>query len=111
MASAREEIFEKRARHKTREDRYESKKQEKLKTKDGEKITRTKRVKRGDAARAARKAGADLISNFTSKNIGQERLTVRGALLHEILSNFTDDTRCTLHSDSGCSKMVEHPLQ
>jgi hypothetical protein len=71
------ENFEKRARHKTREDRYEPKKEEKnFDRKDGEKRPRTKRAKKGDGKRAARKAGEDLMNNFTSKSIGQERLTV-----------------------------------
>lgn len=76
-SSAHQEVFEKRARHKTREDRYEPKKEKKsFEGKDWEKRPRTKRAKKGDEKRAARKAGENLINNFTSKSIRQERLTV-----------------------------------
>jgi hypothetical protein len=73
----RKETFEKRKRHKTKADRYEAKN----KTKDiaeEEKIIKKKpkKVKRGDAAKASRRAGEDLIRSFTSKNIAQARLTV-----------------------------------
>lgn len=74
--NVRHETFEKRARHKTREDRYETKKKEKTAVKDVEDKPRAKRVKRGDGARAARKAGERLMNSFTSKSIGQDRLTV-----------------------------------
>lgn len=70
------EIFEKRPRHKTREDLYETKKAKKH-TEDGDvKIARKKREKKGDRSKAAKKAGEDLMQNFSSKSIAQERLTV-----------------------------------
>jgi len=73
----RKEAFEERKRHKTKADRYEAK----SKTKDiveEEKVVKkkSKKVKRGDAAKASRRAGEDLIRSFTSKNIAQARLTV-----------------------------------
>ena len=77
-STARQETFEKRARHKTREDRYVPKKE---KNKPGrnnrEKEPRAKRLKKGDGKRAARRAGEDLMNSFASKSIGPERLTVR----------------------------------
>jgi hypothetical protein len=82
----KQEIFERRPRHKTREDRYESKKKAKKGSKDEEeRRLRKKKVKKGDRKKAAKKAGEDLMRNFSSKRIGQERLTVglfphRGAL-------------------------------
>jgi hypothetical protein len=76
--NARLEIFEKRLRHKTREDRYKLKnKKEKPIDKDGEDRPRTKRVKRGDAAKAAKTAGKKLMNSFASKSISKDRLTVR----------------------------------
>jgi hypothetical protein len=77
----RKETFEKRARHKTREDRYEPKtKSPKLEkdTKEKEKdINRTtsKRMKKSDRSKL-KKDGGELMRNFSSKSIGQERLTV-----------------------------------
>lgn len=75
----RHETFEKRSRHKTREDRYESK-SEKTKARDKaekEIHAKRKREKKGDRKKAAKKAGEALMQNFSSKAIGQERLTVR----------------------------------
>jgi len=75
LPSTRKETFEKRARHKTKEDRYEPK----TKLSKSDKTTEKKRSKsknKGDRKRAAKKAGEDLIRNFSSKNIGQDRLTV-----------------------------------
>jgi len=69
----REEKFERRKRHKTREDKYDLKKRG-TESKGGK--TRTKREKKGDRNRAAKKAGEDLMHKFSSKSIGQERLTV-----------------------------------
>ena len=75
---SREEVFEKRARHRTREERYKPK--EKKSRKSGkaaeEKWSKMRREKRGDRKRSARKAGEELLNTFSSKNIGQERLTV-----------------------------------
>jgi hypothetical protein len=73
----KEEIFEKRQRHKTKADRYDTVKVLKQLVEE-EKIVRkkVKKAKRGDIAKAAKKAGEDLMRSFTSKNIGQARLTV-----------------------------------
>lgn len=73
----RKETFEKRSRHKTKEDRYESKKTRKHVVEDDKPAKKkTIKVKRGDAAKASRKAGEDLINGFRSKNVAQDRLTV-----------------------------------
>jgi hypothetical protein len=73
----RKETFEKRSRHKTRADRYESKKTRQQVVEDDKpakkKVTK---VKRGDAAKASRKAGENLINGFKPKNVAQDRLTV-----------------------------------
>lgn len=75
--SPKKETFEKRVRHKTREERYEPKKKEKQRPKDGvEKRPRKKKEKKGDLKKAAKKAGEDLMQNFSSTSISQERLTV-----------------------------------
>lgn len=69
--------FEKRARHKTREDRYEPKEKVKKRRNDEEgRRPRKKGEKKGDRNKAAKKAGEDLMRNFSSKSIGQARLTV-----------------------------------
>ncbi|KAF7894120.1 hypothetical protein EAF00_007634 [Botryotinia globosa] len=76
VVQLKQETFEKRARHKTREDRYDTKrKSDKAEAVD--KPIRTRREKRGDRKTAARKASKDLMSNFASNKIGKDRLTVR----------------------------------
>ena len=73
----RQETFEKRPRHKTREDLYEPKdRQKNSRSYDEEKQPKSGREKRGDKTRATRKVGEDLIHNFSSENIAQDRLTV-----------------------------------
>jgi len=77
QSNAPKESFKKRARHKTREDRYEPRKDRiKGEHREKEKEPKRKREKQGDRKNAAKKAGEDLINNFSSKSIGQERLTV-----------------------------------
>ncbi|KAI9053668.1 hypothetical protein LZ554_002622 [Drepanopeziza brunnea f. sp. 'monogermtubi'] len=71
------ETFEKRPRHKTREDRYEPKKEKRSRKNDENKATRKKREKKGNRRKAAKRAGEDLMQNFSSNRIGQERLTMR----------------------------------
>lgn len=74
------ETFEKRARYKTREDLYESKEKKEKKKRESDigedRKPKAKRVKKGDGKKAAKKAGEDLMSNFTSKSVGHNRLTV-----------------------------------
>lgn len=83
-----QETFEKRARHKTREDLYDPKRKRKRGNKnDEEKKLVTKRTKKGDGKKAAKKAGEDLMNNFTSKSIGQDRLTVSHYLASQTLYN------------------------
>jgi hypothetical protein len=85
-SNPKQEIFERRPRHKTREDRYEPNKKAKKGSKDDEeRRLKKKKEKKGDRKKAAKKAGEDLMRNFSSKRISQERLTVglfphRGAL-------------------------------
>ncbi|OBT88809.1 hypothetical protein VE02_03182 [Pseudogymnoascus sp. 03VT05] len=76
--SQRKETFEKRSRHKTKDDRYESKKARKH-VDENEKPAKRKtiKVKRGDAVKASRKAAEDLINGFRPKNVSQDRLTIR----------------------------------
>jgi hypothetical protein len=77
------ETFEKRLRHKTRDDRYEPKEKKKKSEKPSEgKRSRTKREKKGDRKKAAKKAGEDLMRNFSSNRIAQERLTVSICLIY-----------------------------
>ncbi|KAH8602601.1 hypothetical protein B0O99DRAFT_499007, partial [Bisporella sp. PMI_857] len=70
------EAFEKRPRHKTREDLYEPKKKD-----SGiyptEKLIKKKPEKKGDRRKVAQKSGEDLMNNFSSKSIAQDRLTMR----------------------------------
>jgi hypothetical protein len=100
--------FEKRARHKTREDRYEPKKKEtKSKKARGGKSSKQKRDK--SSQKAGRKSGADLVHNFSSKSIGQDRLTVGVSRLRVgpglIASRFVPQMAL------DCSKMAAHLLQ
>ncbi|KAF7926718.1 uncharacterized protein EAE97_010227 [Botrytis byssoidea] len=76
VVQLKQETFEKRARHKTREDRYDTKRKSN-KVEAVDKSIRTRREKRGDRSKAARKASKDLMSNFASNKIGKDRLTVR----------------------------------
>ncbi|TGO47443.1 hypothetical protein BCON_0277g00030 [Botryotinia convoluta] len=76
VVQPKQETFEKGARHKTREDRYDTKRKSN-KAEAVDKPIRTRREKRGDRTKAARKASKDLMSNFASNKIGKVRLTVR----------------------------------
>ncbi len=84
--NTKQEIFEIRPRHKTREDRYGPKKKAQVGSKDEEeRRLKKKKEKKGDRKKAAKKAGENLMQKFSSKKISQERLTVglfphRGAL-------------------------------
>jgi hypothetical protein len=80
VSNTKHETFEKRARYKTREDRYEPKKAKKQPIDGAKKKPRRIKEKRGERKKAAEKAGDDLMRNFTSKSIGNERLTV--SLIH-----------------------------
>jgi hypothetical protein len=73
-SNAVQQSFEKRARHKTHEDRYEPKKESKPKKARGGKSSKKKRDK--SSQKASRKSSAGLVHNFSSKSIGQDRLTV-----------------------------------
>ena len=76
-SNARPEIFERRDRHKTREDRYEPKKKKhKSEKRDKERKPRKTREKKGDKKKAEKKAGEKLMHNFSSKKVSQDRLTV-----------------------------------
>ncbi|KAE8447624.1 hypothetical protein EG329_010595 [Mollisiaceae sp. DMI_Dod_QoI] len=73
------ETFEKRARHKTREDKYEPKAGDKKTKKNGaeQKPRRKREKKKSECGKTAKKSGEDLMHNFSSKSIGQDRLTIR----------------------------------
>ncbi|KAF7853865.1 hypothetical protein EAF04_010532 [Stromatinia cepivora] len=75
-AVQKQETFEKRARHKTKEDRYDTKKKSN-KAEVVNKPIKTRREKRGDRKKAARKASQDLMNNFASNKIGLDRLSAR----------------------------------
>jgi hypothetical protein len=79
-SNVRQETFEERGRHKTREDHYEpTKKKHKANKRDMpdvERKSRKKREKRGDRKKESKKAAENLMSHFSSKSVGQERLTV-----------------------------------
>lgn len=75
--SNQRETFEKRPRRKTRENLYEPKDQKKdSELRSREKRLGTKRVKKGERKIAARRAGEDLMRNFSSEKIAHDRLTV-----------------------------------
>lgn len=74
------EIFKMRRRHKTKEDRYDAKaKKNKAAGVGNATKKKTKKVKRGDAAKTLRAAGEDLLRDFASDKIAQQRLTVSTA--------------------------------
>ncbi|CAD6445894.1 1c1bc657-780e-4206-8096-a53f0df5358b [Sclerotinia trifoliorum] len=75
VVQPKQETFEKKARHKTKEDRYDPKK--KSNQAEVAKPIKTRRGKRGDRKKAARKASQDLMNNFASNKIGLDRLSVR----------------------------------
>ena len=109
-SNEREETFEKRARFKTREDRYEPRdKSRKPVNPNGNSRSKSKREKRGDRKKAAKKSGEELIRKFSSKSIGQHRLTVRNPrqMTYKLLS--TD--RFLLLMALGFSRMVVHRRQ
>ncbi|KAI9730620.1 MAG: hypothetical protein M1818_008102 [Claussenomyces sp. TS43310] len=71
----RKEVFERRKRHRTREDRYDSNKR-KLDVEDGKKVKRDEhRKKKRRRRNAVRKAGHNLMQTFSSRSIGNDRLT------------------------------------
>lgn len=76
-SSPLKEVFHKRARHKTREDRYESKTVRKAHYKDDEpERKRPKRATKNGQKKVANKSGGELMHNFKSDKISKERLTV-----------------------------------
>lgn len=75
LVQPKQETFERRARHKTKEDRYDTK-HKSSKAEVIDKPAKTRREKKGDRKKAARKASEDLMNNFASNKIGQDRLTV-----------------------------------
>lgn len=96
-----QETFEKRARHRTREDLYDPKRKRKRADKnDEEEKPMTKRTKKGDGKKAAKRAGEDLMNNFTSNRIGQDRLTVS--------HNYSPcRTRCSNAKASRCVRLMD----
>lgn len=73
------ETFGRRKRHKTRETRYESvKAPHTSRTLKWEK----RRLEKSKSRRKVEKTGDDLIKNFSSRSVGQDRLTVRLETFH-----------------------------
>lgn len=70
------ETFERRARNKTREDKYEPKTGVQKLKKDGSERKSRRKTEKSNRRKAPKKSGEDLMKNFSSKSIGQERLTV-----------------------------------
>ena len=66
--------YERRSRHKTREDRYEVK-QGKTHKEENKQELKKKNKKQGKRKRKE-KSGAALMSSFSAKNIARDRLTV-----------------------------------
>ena len=80
------EIFDKRRRHKTKEDRYDAKaKKSKAAVENKTAKKNAKKFKRGDGAKILRAAGEDLIRSFASNKVAKERLTV--GELHQLTAN------------------------
>jgi hypothetical protein len=82
-STPRDESFEKRARYKTREERYEPK-EKKSRNSDHvseRKGSKRRRGKRGDRKKRAKRAGEELMYKFSSNRIGQERLTVGNPMI------------------------------
>jgi hypothetical protein len=76
-AQLQKETFEKRKRHKTRVDRYKPTRVDCSPVREAvQKWNSSRKYKRGDSGKAAKKAGDDLIQNFSSNRIGNDRLTV-----------------------------------
>lgn len=67
-------LFTKRARHKTRENLYEPKETTLIARQRAER--KSKRHGRGKMHRMSKKTGQDVMENFSSKSIAQDRLTV-----------------------------------
>lgn len=94
------EIFERRPRHKTREDRYDlkditgdkRKRPAKRDRKDGHE-RRSKRTKHKE------KSGAALMHSFAPQNVTHERLTVR--YLHSVIIDSTALMRCAATTCAG----------
>lgn len=108
--TAAKETFEKRPRRKTREDRYEPKRKETHPKKtDEEMATNRKRLKRCDRGKAAKKAGEELMQNFSSKSIGRERLTVSNG--NTLIQDIADPPRYALFTAQGFLLMAELHLQ
>ena len=71
------EVFHKRPRHKTREDRYEPKVMGTSHQKNDEtKQKRSKKTSKGREKKIRKKSGGELMNDFTSDKISNERLTV-----------------------------------
>jgi hypothetical protein len=73
------DVFKKRKRHKTREDHYEPNKRvkEKVARDKTERRKRRREEKSGRRRKILKKSGDDLMHAFSSRSVGQDRLTVR----------------------------------
>jgi hypothetical protein len=76
----RQETYERRKRHRTREDLYEPAKIIKA-PEPYSKVERKKNGKNREGKRRnAEKTGKDLMDNFSSRKVGNDRLTVRDSM-------------------------------
>ncbi|RDW67841.1 hypothetical protein BP6252_09237 [Coleophoma cylindrospora] len=71
------ELFERRPRHKTRENLYEVKDKKQKSNQPLMARKKSKSQKKNDRKKATRKANEELMQTFTSKSIDQERLSLR----------------------------------
>ncbi|KAL3423905.1 hypothetical protein PVAG01_05652 [Phlyctema vagabunda] len=79
--------FAKRKRHKTRESRYEPNQKSRALEEKSVDRPRRKKARQVDASRAARQAGEELMRNFSSKNVSNERVTLRPPVGFGIFNN------------------------
>lgn len=104
------ETFEKRERHKTREDRYEPKKTlVDPKSKVNKEKKRENKGKIKPRGKGFKNTGGDLMQQFSSKSVGHDRLTVR-ALKTILCGALLIIGRCVHLTQLAYSKMAERLL-
>ncbi|RDW73929.1 hypothetical protein BP5796_07371 [Coleophoma crateriformis] len=90
------EAFERRPRHKTRENVYEVKDKKRKLDQPLKARKKSKNQKKNDRKKATRKANEELMQTFTSKNIDQERLSLRPSSGIGIFNNGRTSTESRL---------------
>lgn len=104
VSALRGEVFEKRARHRTKENRYEPKDRKKRKNTDAERRSRPKGQDSREGKTTARNSGEELMRNFSSAHIGLDRITVStNRLLHLQLSGLL----CDIGTSSQRDRVVQ----